>query len=206
MGFLEKLQLNTPKKNLHEVPAQSEGEVSLPPKRKKGGARKYPLASSPETPHGAIPGTPERKRGKPHKYPLPLVPLEETQEQKPETAQEESQTEGELTLDVYETDDELVIQSPVAGVKPEELDISLEDDMLTIRGERPLPADEQRKNTILQECYWGPFSRRIVLPAEVDGTNVSASLERGVLTIRIPKLEARKKKKVVVEEIEEQTV
>lgn len=108
--------------------------------------------------------------------------------------------EGELTIDVYETEKELVVQSPVAGIKPEELEIIIEDEMLTIKGERPYPEREEEAKTLLEECFWGPFSRRIVLPVEVDTNRIKASLEQGILTIRMPKVESKKKRRIIVEE------
>lgn len=112
----------------------------------------------------------------------------------------QDQNVGELAIDVYETGDELVVQAPVAGVKAEELEISVEDNMLVIRGERP-PATTvtEGQNFILQECYWGLFTRRLVLPVEVDSNKIKASLERGVLTIRMPKIDGKRKRKIAIE-------
>lgn len=100
---------------------------------------------------------------------------------------------GELTVDVYQTDKELVVQSTVAGVKPEDLDISIENEVLIIKGKRENEKKETGKNYFYQECFWGHFSREIVLPVEVDETKIKASMEKGILTIRVPKLEKKKK-------------
>ena len=104
---------------------------------------------------------------------------------------------GELAVDVYQTDKDIVIQSAIAGIEPEDLDISIEDDVLVIKGERNARYEKQDKNYYYQECYWGEFVRRIILPEEVDNSSVKAELKQGILTITIPKIE-KKKKKIVV--------
>ena len=105
---------------------------------------------------------------------------------------------GQLAIDVYQTDNELVIQSTIAGVKPEDLDISIEADAVLIRGKRDYPPETSEKNYFYQECYWGPFSRQIILPEETDPNQAEASMKEGVLTIRIPKIERKKKRKITV--------
>ena len=106
--------------------------------------------------------------------------------------------EGELAVDVYQTDDEIVIQSTIAGVKPEDLDISIENDVVTISGERKNIIEDKGKNYFYQECFWGAFSREIILPEEVDGGRAEATMKEGVFTLRIPKIERQKIKKVKV--------
>jgi HSP20 family protein len=107
-------------------------------------------------------------------------------------------SEGELTVDVYQTDKEIVIQSAIAGIEPEDLDISIEKDMVTIRGKREKQFEEKEKNYFYQECYWGRFSRKIILPAEVNSSKIQATMKNGILCIRIPKIEGKKKTKVSV--------
>jgi len=106
--------------------------------------------------------------------------------------------EGQLTIDVYQTDGELVIQSAVAGVKPEDLDITIEKDLIIIKGVREKVIEKKAKNYFFQECYWGKFSREIISPVEIDGGRTKASIKGGVLTIRIPKIERKKTKRVAV--------
>lgn len=106
--------------------------------------------------------------------------------------------EGQLAIDVYQTETELVIQSAIAGVKPENLDISIEEDQVLIKGSREKPPEEGERNYFYQECYWGPFSRQIILPEEVDPSRTEAEMKEGILTIRIPKIERKKKRKIVV--------
>ncbi|PIU16595.1 hypothetical protein COT20_00090 [bacterium (Candidatus Gribaldobacteria) CG08_land_8_20_14_0_20_39_15] len=105
--------------------------------------------------------------------------------------------EGELAIDVYQTETDLVIQSAIAGVKPEFLDISIEKDVVTIKGSREKPFEEEG-DYFAQECYWGSFSREVILPAEVDPDRAEATMKEGILTIRIPKILREKKRKIKV--------
>ena len=106
-------------------------------------------------------------------------------------------TEGELAIDVYQTETHLVIQSAIAGVKPEDLDISMERDILTIKGIRQKPFEENG-DYFTQECYWGPFSREVILPVEVDPDRAEATMKDGILTIRIPKILREKRRQIKV--------
>ena len=105
---------------------------------------------------------------------------------------------GQLTVDLYQTDKEVVVQSAIAGVEPEDLDISIEDDLLIIRGKREKRFAQEKKNYFYQECFWGQFSREIILPVEVDSSRIEASMDQGVLTIRIPKIKTETKKKIKI--------
>lgn len=98
--------------------------------------------------------------------------------------------EGQLAIDVYETDSLIIIKSTIAGVDPQDLNISLSNDLLTIKGKRDLdlPKELNEDNCLYQECYWGPFSRSIILPTEVNEGTIDATLEDGVLTIILHKL------------------
>jgi len=108
-------------------------------------------------------------------------------------------SEGQLSADIYETETELIIQTAIAGVQAKELDISLENDVLIIKGERENPAKDSKKNYFSKECYFGPFSREVILPREIDPSRVKATMEEGILTIRMPKIEREKKKKIIIE-------
>jgi HSP20 family protein len=101
---------------------------------------------------------------------------------------------------VYETDKKIYIKSTMAGAKPEDLNISLHNDMLTIKGRRDLnlPEELNDENSIYKECYWGPFSRTIILPTEIDEEKIEAVLEDGVLTITLIKLKKPDKIEVKV--------
>lgn len=105
--------------------------------------------------------------------------------------------EGELAIDVYQTETHLVIQSAIAGVKPEFLDISTERDVIAIKGMREKPFEEGG-DYFTQECYWGPFSREIILPVEVDPDRAEATMREGILTIRIPKILREKRRMIKV--------
>lgn len=108
--------------------------------------------------------------------------------------------EGELTVDVYQTDEEIVIQSAIAGVEPGDLDITIENDLVTISGIREKPPEKEKRNYFHQECYWGRFSREIILPVEVDNSRVQATIKNGILTIGIPKIERERKRKIIIKE------
>lgn len=112
-------------------------------------------------------------------------------------------TEGQLSIDVFQTPFEIVIKSTIAGVKPEDLDIAIANDMVTIRGRRE-PDDEITKDDYFyQECYWGPFSRSVILPFDVQTEKSIATLKNGVLTVKLPKSEKIKTKKIEIKHYEE---
>jgi HSP20 family protein len=109
-----------------------------------------------------------------------------------------SDTEGQLTIDVYQTDNDIVIKSTIAGVKPEDLDISINNDMVTIKGERKNEELIDHNNYYYQECYWGSFSRSVLLPVDIISDKAEASLKNGILTLRLPKADTTKIKKIQV--------
>lgn len=94
--------------------------------------------------------------------------------------------EGQLAVDVYDGDDEIVIRSAIAGVSPEDLEVILHNDMLTVRGRRE--AVEPAGRPLLRECHWGSFSRSLILPTEIDAENITATINDGVLLVRLPKI------------------
>lgn len=108
------------------------------------------------------------------------------------------ETEGQLGLDMYQTENDLVVQAAIAGIKTEDLDVLIEDDVLTIKGKRNNPYRIDSADYFIQECYWGAFSRRIILPVEVDASKTDAQMREGILTIRIPKLQKESKKRIVI--------
>ncbi len=157
----------------------------------------------------------EAKRPQAKKIKIETVPLEEGIEEKVEEKKvEEEKTEekkveeekegkkwfkpeGQLAIDVYQTENELVIQSAIAGVKPEDLDISIEKDIIAIKGSREKPLEENG-DYFFQECYWGPFSREVILPVEVDPNRTTAEMKEGILIIKIPKISRERKRKIVI--------
>lgn len=106
---------------------------------------------------------------------------------------------GQLVVDVYETDKELIVQSAIAGIKNEQIDISLDNDILIIKGEREDPSKDRDKRYFLKECYWGSFSKEIILPREIDTGKIDAKVKDGILTVRMPKIERAKSKKIEVD-------
>lgn len=110
--------------------------------------------------------------------------------------------EGQLAIDVYQTDSEIVVRAPLAGVKAEDLEVGITDEMVTISGVRRPETEIPRENYLTAECYWGPFGRQYILPVAVAGEKAEATLKNGILTIRIPKLEASKKKVLQVKLVE----
>jgi HSP20 family molecular chaperone IbpA len=111
---------------------------------------------------------------------------------------EGQEQEGQLTVDVFQDDENIVIQSTIAGVSPEDLDVSITNDMVAIRGERRQQYDVDPEDYFYQECYWGTFSRSIILPVEIDADRADAKIKNGILTIRIPKANAAVTRKLKV--------
>ncbi len=95
-------------------------------------------------------------------------------------------TEGQLAIDVVQTKDEVVVVAPMAGCRAENLELHLQNDVLTIRGERQSPLNNEA-DFFYRECYWGKFSRTIVLPVEVKVEMARAEFKNGVLTVALPK-------------------
>lgn len=110
----------------------------------------------------------------------------------------DEETEGQLTVDVYQTKDDIVVQSTVAGVNPEDLEINITNEAVTIRGKREKMEKIEDKDYFYQECFWGRFSRSIILPQEVDPEKSTAALKNGVLIIKMPKLNRPRSKKLKV--------
>lgn len=96
--------------------------------------------------------------------------------------------EGQLAVDVIETPENIIIRSAIAGVKPEDLDVHVTDDLVTIRGERQNQKEIDQSTVHFQECFWGVFSRSIVLPTHVKADEADAVVKNGVLTLTIPKV------------------
>lgn len=107
-------------------------------------------------------------------------------------------SEGQLTIDVYQTPADIVIKSTIAGVSPDDLDITITNDMVTIKGKREKDEAITSGDYYYQECYWGAFSRSVILPVDVEAEKADASMKNGILTIRLPKIEKIKTKKIRV--------
>ncbi|HET9098136.1 MAG TPA: Hsp20/alpha crystallin family protein [Candidatus Saccharimonadales bacterium] len=111
---------------------------------------------------------------------------------------EEDSVPGQLAVDVYETKEKLVVKARTAGVNKNDLDVSISDNQLTIRGTLSSGSEEGVENYFLQECYWGEFSRTIALPVPVKEEEIEAILKDGVLTISFAKVQQDTVKKIQV--------
>jgi len=132
---------------------------------------------------------------------------EAVEEEEPVVAKEEDEKwlgeefeEGQLSIDVYQTPSKLVVKSTIAGVKPEDIDISVNNDMLTIRGRREMADKIKDDQYLYRECYWGSFSRSIILPVEIEAEKIEAFLENGVLTVMLPKAKSAQQISIKVKE------
>lgn len=106
---------------------------------------------------------------------------------------------GQLAVDVYETDERLVVKARTAGVNKEDLDVSMSDGILTISGTLSSSDDTDAINWHIQECYWGEFSRTLALPVAVKEDEVGAVLKDGVLTISFTKVKQEQAKKITIQ-------
>ncbi len=135
--------------------------------------------------------TKEFKKIKKISLPPEDPPERETEEWLPES-------EGQLTIDVYQTPSDIVIKSTIAGVNPEDLDITITNDMVTIKGKRERDEEISTNDYYYQECYWGAFSRSVILPVDVEAEKADAAMKNGILTIKLPKIEKVKTRKIRV--------
>ncbi len=134
--------------------------------------------------------------------PMPEESLaEEMAEEQPEQADEWEEDEavpGQLAVDVFETKEKLVVKARTAGVNKSELDVSIADNTLSIRGTLSAGEESGVENYFVQECYWGEFSRSIALPVPVKEDAIEAVLKDGVLTVSFTKLKQDSVKKIQV--------
>lgn len=139
------------------------------------------------------------------------LPAEENEERRtlvptrndkvPKVSEEEliSESEdGELAVDVYQTPDDIVIKTMVAGVRPDDLDISITRDMVTIKGNREESHEVEEGDFFHKELYWGTFSRTVLLPQEIDVEGAEASEKHGLLILKLPKIDKDRKTKLKV--------
>lgn len=116
----------------------------------------------------------------------------------PSAELQQEEAEGELSVDVYQTPTHIIIKAMIAGVKPEDLDVSITRDMVTIRGKREQHTEGTAGDFFFSELYWGAFSRTIVLPQEVEIEEAEATEKHGLLVIRLPKLDKGRQAKLKV--------
>lgn len=105
---------------------------------------------------------------------------------------------GQLALDVYETNDKLVVQAPIAGIDKNDLDVSISENTFSIKGTRKSGSEKENVNYYTQECYWGQFERSITLPVQVKEDEIDAVLKDGVLTVTFTKVEQNTVKKIEI--------
>ena len=130
------------------------------------------------------------------------LPVETVPTDNPELWQTETEeSDGELALDVYQTASEIIVQTFVAGVKPEDLEINITRDMLTLRGKRFEAKTVKENDYFSKELYWGSFSRTVSLPQEVEPEEAEAIERHGLLTIRLPKIDKNKKSHLKVKSL-----
>lgn len=111
-----------------------------------------------------------------------------------------SPLEGQLSVDVIETDKDVIVRSAIAGVKAEDLDVNVTQDTMTIRGKRENSCHAEETGTIhVQECYWGNFSRSIVLPCHVRPDEAEAMIKNGILTVTVKKAHASPRLTIIEE-------
>lgn len=107
--------------------------------------------------------------------------------------------DGQLALDVYQDNDYVVIKSIIGGIRPEDLDLTVTADMVTIKGTRRNYEEVDEDNYYYKECFWGSFSRSVILPCDIKTDQVEALMKNGVLTIRLPKVEKNCATKISVQ-------
>lgn len=111
---------------------------------------------------------------------------------------DESDKDAELTIDVYQTGEMIVIKSMIAGVRPEDLDVSITRDSVTIRGKREEERVSDVDDYLMKELYWGSFSRTVSLPEEIDVDEAEAVEKHGLLILKLPKLDKKRQSKLKV--------
>ena len=124
------------------------------------------------------------------------VPVSSSSAEPDEVVEEEES--GELAVDVYQTPTHIVIKAMIAGVRPEDLDVSITRDLVTIRGKRERHTEGTNGDFFFQELYWGSFACTIVLPQEIEIEEAEATEKHGLLIIRLPKLDKGRQAKLKV--------
>jgi len=113
-------------------------------------------------------------------------------ETEPEKTWDETEPAGELTVDVYQTPEDIVVESAIAGVKPEDIDIQVTADSISIKGSRHRAREVSDDDYLCQECYWGKFARTVIFPQEINPEGAVVGFKNGILTVRLPKVNKRK--------------
>lgn len=107
--------------------------------------------------------------------------------------------EGKLAIDVLENTKEIILVTTIAGVDIDSLEVSLDNDMLTIKGQRPNPLEKEMLSGVFHtECFWGPFSRSVILPVDIDPNTAKAQFKNGILIIKIHKKRVHKRIEITI--------
>ena len=110
--------------------------------------------------------------------------------------------EGQLAVDVYHDQQNVYIRAIIGGINPNDLEVHLNNDMVTIKGKRNAPSEQiPSDHFFIQECYWGGFSRSIILPVDIKNDAVEAKVEHGVLTVTLPKSHRPKNSRIPVKAV-----
>ncbi len=112
---------------------------------------------------------------------------------------------GQLAVDVFEGNDDFIIRAAIAGVTADDIDITVNNDMVTIKGLRQVSDEPNEGAFLYQECYWGGFSRTIILPTPVKSEAVKASLKNGILRVTLPKAEEQRQEAIPVVDEEDES-
>ena len=119
----------------------------------------------------------------------------------PEIIEEPIEEIGELSVDVYQTDNDIIIQAMIAGVRPEDLNVSITREMVTLEGRRHKQNEVESNGYFMKELYWGAFARKILLPCEVEPSEAEAYEKNGLLTLKMPKIDKERTQKIKVRSI-----
>lgn len=118
-----------------------------------------------------------------------------------EVEETEIETEGQLAIDMYQTPSDIIIKTMIAGVKQEDLDVSITRDMVVIKGRRDESNDTAGNDYFHKELYWGSFSRTIILPQEIDVDESEATNKNGLLVIKMPKIDKHRQAKLKIKSV-----
>lgn len=121
-----------------------------------------------------------------------------TKEEEKEDLWADGEPEGQLTVDVYQTANDIVVESAIAGVAADDIDVNVTTDSISIRGSRKREKTVRDEDYLYQECYWGKFGRSIILPQEVDPEGAQVKFKNGILTVTLPKANKKKIHKLKV--------
>ena len=106
--------------------------------------------------------------------------------------------EGQLAIDVYQTANDIIVESAIAGVSIDEMDIEITPESVTVKGKREKIDKAEKRDYLYQECYWGKFSRSVILPQEISPEHATAMFKNGILKIVLPKVNKQRSKKLKV--------